>query len=949
MKQVAYQIEYIEELANTAVRNLNDAYRDQSTIILKAPTGSGKTYMISQAITKIVKQQSSTASYSFIWLSINSLHEQSKRALSYYLEDERLLDCISIEDIQDNTIEENEIVFINWDSLIKDNNIFRMDNERGWNLQSVVANTKDEGREFILIIDESHRTAKADKAQEVIKEIDPKLIIEMTATPLLGRNGHLIDIPLGKVIDQGMIKREVLINPSSKKIKENKDLLEVALRKRKEQKRAYEDLGSNINPLLLIQIPNKKQTDSSNPEDYMVTLLADFNITERNGKLAVRLSGDKVKEIDELVKPNDSTVEVLIFKESIALGWDCPRASILFLQREWKQERYSFNIQTLGRIMRMPEQMHYTTKPELNVGYVFSASDNFEIVQELAGNYVSHLQMERDEDLNTKPLKLISELIRRKRELTRLSGDFKKCLFDAVKELKIKDDINPNIKQISKTIAIDGNIKELDKDQKQEIAFSDKTTIRRDLKDVADSYVNFCAEMSAPYAKARSTNIIKTSIRSWFKEEFNIGDEDQISLIVMNKNNNSVVKRLLENAKEKYQNLPTKDEEIISNDSWEVPQTISIFTDYEIFQESDKSIIKQPDDRKLFVKKNKNSKIEFSAPEIDFIKDLNQTDDDILWWFKNGISESKYFGIAYKKQDGHLYGFYPDFLIKTKKETIIVEIKDDKDLKPENALKLQAGRDYVERNKNSNKENVRFYMLSPLDYHRFFSLLKDQNIDAFSSIYEERLLRYNQSQRKLIENKEEQSNKDKEILELLSELDKTIDELKDQKFKNELLKMELSDAQTNVENLVKTLAENKPIIQDNREIEVEKPFNICVLGEVSDERLIRNRLNNYFEKIGVDTINWSIEFFNNIRLQNSNVLRSLQKGQSKYSLIVTGQIFHHSGKGNIKANIISELKNEKYIPHIIGCTPKDLLTPDNIVEEIHKYLKETNGENYACV
>jgi type III restriction enzyme len=181
----------------------------------------------------------------------------------------------------------------------------------------------------------------------------------------------MIEIPLRKVIDQGMIKREILINSNCRNAKENKDLLDIALKKRKDLCRAYKILGKSINPLLLIQIPNKKQTDSSNPEDYITGLLAEFGITEQNGKLALRFSGDAIHEIDAQVKPNDSGVEVLIFKEAIALGWDCPRASILFLQREWKQERYSFNIQTLGRIMRMPEQIHYPEKPELNAGYIF--------------------------------------------------------------------------------------------------------------------------------------------------------------------------------------------------------------------------------------------------------------------------------------------------------------------------------------------------------------------------------------------------------------------------------------------------------------------------------------------------------------------------------------------------------------------------------------------------
>ena len=213
MKNIPYQQEYISELTNTAIKLLNDEYREQSSMIFKAPTGSGKTYMISQSLSRLVKEQTNH-SYSFVWLSVNSLHEQSRESLTKYLEDEKLLECITIDDLQNNLIEENEIVFINWDSLIKKNNSFRLDNELDRNLKSVVQNTREEDREIILIIDESHRTAKAEKAKEVIEEINPTLIIEMTATPS-NINGSLIDIPLAKVIAQGMIKSEVRINPSS--------------------------------------------------------------------------------------------------------------------------------------------------------------------------------------------------------------------------------------------------------------------------------------------------------------------------------------------------------------------------------------------------------------------------------------------------------------------------------------------------------------------------------------------------------------------------------------------------------------------------------------------------------------------------------------------------------------------------------------------------------------
>ncbi len=934
MKTIKFQEKYIKEIVDESKKLLDDEYREDKdcVIVFKAPTGSGKTYMISEAITKLVKKQTNK-SYAFVWLSVNSLHEQSRESLIQYLDDEKLLNCISVDEIENNTIEQNKIVFINWDSLIKKNNTFMMDNEQNYNLQSVIENTKEENNEIILIIDESHRIAKAEKAKDVIAEISPKLIIEMTATPK-EISGKLIDIPLKEVIHEGMIKKEISINPSCNKIKENKDLLDVALKKRTALKQQYQNNNTDINPLLLIQIPNKKQTDSANPEDYIIDLLAERDITQSNGKLAIRLSGIDIKELDEKVKPYDSAIDVLIFKEAIALGWDCPRASLLFLQREWNKGRHEFNIQTLGRIMRMPEQKHYDNCDMLNAGYVYSASDNFEIVEELASNYISELQMNRDEELNTKPLKLHSEFIRRKREQTRLSGDFKKCLFDTANELNTKNKINPKVKRMRKDIATDGVVTEIDQSGTQEIEFSNKQKVKKDIKEIADSYINFCTDNSKPYAKSRSTNIIKSAIRSWFKENFNIGDEDDISIIVMNKGNKSHIRILLEKAKEKYANLPTKEEEIITNEQWEVPEVVNIFIDEKEIEYSKKSIIKNPETDKLHAKINKNGNIEFSNPEIDFIKKLDKTDDDILWWFKNGVLESKYFGIAYQKTDKHYYGFYPDFLIRTKQETIIVEIKSDKDFEPENALKLQSGKDYI--NRANNTEKISFYMLSPDDYDNFFSLLKSQNLNEFKSIYEEKLLRYAKSQQTITEDKAKKTDRDKENLELLSELDKTINKLENQELKNELLEMELNQAKENIKTLSKPTNTSKKEI---KKLKIRKPFNICVLGECSDKSVIRKELNKYFEKIGVQTKDWNIEFFNNRKLENTKLLRSLQKGQSSFSLIITGQIHHHSGKGNAKANILSELKNNKYIPHCIGCSAKDLLTPEKTIEAISQYIE----------
>jgi type III restriction enzyme len=93
-----------------------------------------------------------------------------------------------------------------------------------------------------------------------------------------------------------------------------------------------------------------------------------FSITRENKKLAVWLSEDKTDNLKDIEK-YDSEVEILIFKQAIATGWDCPRAQILVMFREIKS--ITFEIQTVGRIMRMPELFHYEND-ELNNAYVYT-------------------------------------------------------------------------------------------------------------------------------------------------------------------------------------------------------------------------------------------------------------------------------------------------------------------------------------------------------------------------------------------------------------------------------------------------------------------------------------------------------------------------------------------------------------------------------------------------
>src|SRR5690606_30904630 len=81
----------------------------------------------------------------------------------------------------------------------------------------------------------------------------------------------------------------------------------------------------------------------------------------------------------ENINDYDSKVDFLIFKMAVATGWDCPRAYVLLKLREVKSE--VFDIQTIGRILRMPERYHYENEL-LNKAYIYTNNDDIQVKME---------------------------------------------------------------------------------------------------------------------------------------------------------------------------------------------------------------------------------------------------------------------------------------------------------------------------------------------------------------------------------------------------------------------------------------------------------------------------------------------------------------------------------------------------------------------------------------
>ena len=353
---------------------------DHEEVILYAPTGSGKTVLVSRFIDDYLDENPNTV---FLWLcpGAGGLERQSQDTF------EAVTSGIPDGDVYSFINEPNprgHVYFINWDKINKKSNVVLREGEHK-DLMTKVLHCHNDGIDIFMLIDEEHKYR--DTANEYVANIQPVHVLRISATPI-SKGDAVEEIKDDEVIAAGLIATGISINEGvSQAIQENNNLdddiqlLELADKKRKEVQAEYDKLGLKIRPLVLIQFPNGR-------EDWIKRVkeaLADMGYPESSGLVASWFSGDH-PDNPEQISNLDGQYAFLLFKQAIATGWDCPRAKILVKLREGGTER--FNIQTVGRIRRMPQRKHYgidvldncylyTLDNEFTEGMTSSLSDSF--------------------------------------------------------------------------------------------------------------------------------------------------------------------------------------------------------------------------------------------------------------------------------------------------------------------------------------------------------------------------------------------------------------------------------------------------------------------------------------------------------------------------------------------------------------------------------------------
>lgn len=357
-----------------AVLNLLDLSTDNNskqTVVMKAPTGAGKTIiMIGYVDEYFNKVNSNTA---VIWLcpGKGDLEEQSRKkmiSVAPYRKTQNLFDALQ------NGFEPESTTFINWELVTKRGNTAIKDSERK-NLFDRIADAHRKNMNFIVIIDEehSHNTAKA---KVIIDAFAAKHIIRVSATAVQNNRYEYFEIDELDVIDEGLITKALYVNEGVEdniEISNDYDyLLELADAKRKAIAQRYTEVLTDrkiVRPLVLIQFPNGQPETIKAVE----TKLESMGYTYDNGMVSIWMSEDK-KDLTDNLADNDGTPVFLLMKQAISTGWDCPRAKILVKLREGMSEQ--FEIQTIGRIRRMPEARHYDDDL-LDFCYVYTFDETY--------------------------------------------------------------------------------------------------------------------------------------------------------------------------------------------------------------------------------------------------------------------------------------------------------------------------------------------------------------------------------------------------------------------------------------------------------------------------------------------------------------------------------------------------------------------------------------------
>lgn len=566
--------------------------------------------------------------------------------------------------------EAEDTAFINWETITKKGNTALKEQERK-NLFERIDEAYNRGYNFIVIVDEEHLN-KTVKAEAIIEYLKPNYIVRVSATTKKNKEAEFIQIDELDVINEGLITRALYINENvSSNVElenEHEYLLDLALNKQKAIRKEYRENNIEVNPLIIIQMPN----NSNDIIEQIEGILDNKGYSYKNKTLAIWLA-DRKENIEDISSNNAEPI-ILIMKQAISTGWDCPRAKILVKLRDNMSE--DFETQTIGRIRRMPQAHHYNNLL-LDNCYLYTFDEKYEetIKQEL-GNNAQDVKMVFLKD-EYKAFRLTKQI-----KNNDFDGFDDRETFRIIQNYMINK-YNLTNNKTSNKIILEAN------------GYTFEETISNSI--VQDKIVKIDSNEIANANKIHVKSIVNTS-KNGIDLRHSIGvisskigmkyDKTRVVLERMFLKRKLFTKKFINLSLVEFYAFVINNEDKLKYDFLEA-----------VSQEA----------RQIMIKSKSIKEIEFKMPEMDIIKyDPNMKDtiiyeknvyrdypsstkkskcekmferycnysNNVKWFYKNGEHSIDYFSIIYVDAVGKKWAFYPDYILQDEQGyTWIIETK----------------------------------------------------------------------------------------------------------------------------------------------------------------------------------------------------------------------------------------------------------------------------------
>lgn len=357
-------LQEIKDLQNRAVSQLvQKANGKEKEITFRAPTGSGKTYMMADFMNRVLRENkniiflvSSLSKGGLAKQNYEKFLEYNNKGMFQYLEPYLITSEISGEEELYIPTESN--VYVLPRDLYKNNSRLKAGGLLNF-LQTMTSGFKGKNKQIYVIKDECHVATK--NLDELSNRYFTK-VINFSATPKLNRNQY----PDVEITDEEAVNAKLIKHVE---MGAEEDTVEMAINKFEQIKKDYRNL-IGVNPCLIIQISNKDKAEEewknnilpvlnkTEHQDlkWMVIVDKSTSLCDTNDIVKKTLSIDKWKDY---AKSNLSTIDIIVFKMVISEGWDIPRACMLYQVRDTQSKQ--LDEQVMGRVRRNPRLLNFET------------------------------------------------------------------------------------------------------------------------------------------------------------------------------------------------------------------------------------------------------------------------------------------------------------------------------------------------------------------------------------------------------------------------------------------------------------------------------------------------------------------------------------------------------------------------------------------------------------